>query len=83
MISKELIDKYDIKKAWRSSQKDDTMMIGFRSAYLCECVDGKWLVSFDKTAGASEVLKFNTRATAMKQLRKEGYWTRVSKVKQC
>lgn len=78
MISKELINKYNIKNAWRSSQKDATMNVGFKSANLCELVDGKWLVIID-----NEVTKLNTRATAMKRIRKEGYWTRVSKVATC
>jgi len=77
MISK-LIDKHSIINLWRASKEDESILAGFKSAYLGESVEGKWLAVID-----DEVIEVNTRITAMKQLRKNGYWTRISKVSIC
>ena len=75
---KELIEKHSIINLWRTSKEDENVIAGFISAYLGERVDGKWLAVID-----DEVIEVNTRITAMNRLRKNGYWTRMSKVLIC
>ena len=83
MISKELIDKYNVINVWSSSQKANNNF-GFKRAFIGERVDGQWIVvTTDDLWNVSEVIEVNTRATAMNRLRHNGYWTRVNKVKPC
>lgn len=76
MISKDFIEKYSVINLWRVSKSNDIYVTGFTSAYIGECANGKWLAVIN-----DEVMKLNTKATAMSRLRKNGYWTRVTRVR--
>ena len=55
MISNKLIQKHNVVNIWSSSQKADND-IGFKRAFIGECVDGKWLVvTTDELWEVSEV----------------------------
>ena len=81
MISNQLMLKHKVKRVSYSIKNEPYYDIGFVRAYLAECEDSNWLVVItDEKRNEVEVLKLNTRATAMKRIRDRGFWTRVSKI---
>ena len=81
MISGKIMKEFNIYKVWTCSKRDERFALGYISAYLAQCEDGKWLVVIpDTPSEKSEVMILNARPTAMKRLRERGFWTRVSKI---
>ncbi|WP_245827567.1 hypothetical protein [Paenisporosarcina indica] len=77
-ISNELMEKYYVQKVIKN---EESIIAGHVSGYLGECDNGKWLVVVtDHTWEEVEVLKENTRATAMNRLRERGFFSRVHKI---
>lgn len=81
MISNEMMKKYEVQKVWSCIKREESIVAGYVRGYLGECVDGKWLVvATDHTWEEVEILKVNTRATAMNRLRERGFFSRVHKI---
>jgi len=83
MISGKIMKEFNIHTVWTCSKRDERFALGFISAYLAHCEDGKWLAIIPETPSEkSELMILNSRATAMKRLRERGFWTRVYKLYQ-
>lgn len=81
MVSGKLMKEFNIQTVWTCSKRDERFAVGYISAYLAHCEDGKWLSIIPETpSDKSELMILNGRSTAMKRLREYGFWTRVSKI---
>jgi hypothetical protein len=81
MISEKIMKEFNIHTVWRCSKRDERFVLGYISAYLALCEDGKWLAIIPETPSEkSELMILNSRSTAMKRLRERGFWTRVNKI---
>lgn len=84
MIHNDLMKEFQVQKVWSCCKRDERFTLGYVRAFLASCEDGRWLVVTPETPGVkSVVMILNTRPTAIKRLREQGFWTRVTKIYSC
>lgn len=81
MITDETKDKFGVISVRRILRKEPGNNYGFSPGYICECANGKWLaISTDMMWKETDIMELNTKQTAAKRLREQGYFTRLRKI---